>query len=234
MIDRWMRRTLVPTEVSRARWQWWEEEEMHHPSLYCVCQWSCCVYCWLVKSFSLVIYPNKSAYIDRSARCPLKATVLAVMMVIDIAGGHQNVSPQYAVSLHPDWASTVTHCVRPGRRAAAGTACLCCAAACWVSAGSCPSASELTPGPGYAPRASPPGWSVITHIPQRLTWINPLHKIFTEVTFFGTSGLCNTFRLKASLRTRPTHSNTDVWSQGSVFYFIILSKRLIFSSHSEK
>lgn len=66
----------------------------------------------------------------------------------------------YVQGFGVDSAPVVTHCVRPGRRAAAGTACLCCAAACWVSAGSCPSASEPTPGPGCAPHASPPGWSV--------------------------------------------------------------------------
>lgn len=58
----------------------------------------------------------------------------------------------------------VTYCVCPDRRGAADIACLCCAAACWVSAESCPSASELTPGSECAPRASPPGWSVITRL----------------------------------------------------------------------
>lgn len=62
------------------------------------------------------------------------------------------------VSLQTD-AAAATHCVCPGRREAAGTACLCCAAACWASAVSFPAASELIPAPGSAQRVSPPDWS---------------------------------------------------------------------------
>lgn len=62
--------------------------------------------------------------------------------------------------------SPATHCERLGQRGAAGTACLCCAAACWASAGSFPAASALIPAPGSAPRVSPPGWSETTQQPN--------------------------------------------------------------------
>ena len=52
--------------------------------------------------------------------------------------------------------SGLTHCVCPGWRAAAGTACPYCAAGSWSCAGSSHAGAGPPPGCGSAPRASPP------------------------------------------------------------------------------